>query len=484
MIAVWQKFYKTLASIRTGIILLITTGVFSAIGTFILQRPATEVDVIERSYSPTTLLWLDRLGLTDVFHAWWFAGLLGLVSLSIIFASLERWPNAWRFYARPYRRPEAHFRAGLAHHTEIPVKDAATGLSIAERAFRNVGISAERIVDSDTVSLFAERNRLSVMAVYIVHLSLLLIFFGGILDAIYGYRGYMPIPKGEINQELEIRMRNKDVKHKLPFAIRCDDTGQENYPDGTPKKWWSKLTVVENGKDVMKKEIVVNDPLTYKGIRFYQSSYGATGKIEHLELHATTPDRTQAAKTLMLGLDQTVPVDPDTTIKLTRFVPDFFIQDNEVFARSNELGSPAFELLITYKGKETKTWLMPRVSNVTDAKDVPYIFTASDLKMLNFTGLQVSHEPGQWSVWAGVILMALGLCVAFYMIHMRFWAIAVNDPQKGWVIWVGGAFNKNKERFEEKYNALVEAMQREAKLMEPMPPLGKKEIRETTLAGN
>ena len=184
MIAVWQKFYKTLASIRTGIILLIITGVFSAIGTFILQRPATEADVIERSYSPTTLLWLDRLGLTDVFHAWWFATLLGLVMLSIIFASLERWPNAWRFYARPYRKPEAHFRAALPHHAEIPVKDAATGLNIAEKAFQSVGIRTERLVDADTVSLYAERNRFSVMAVYIVHLSLLLIFAGWMLDVV------------------------------------------------------------------------------------------------------------------------------------------------------------------------------------------------------------------------------------------------------------------------------------------------------------
>ena len=32
-------------------------------------------------------------------------------------------------------------------------------------------------------------------------------------------------------------------------AIRCDSAGQENYADGSPKRWWSKLAVVENGKE-------------------------------------------------------------------------------------------------------------------------------------------------------------------------------------------------------------------------------------------
>lgn len=110
-IAIWNKIYRTLASVRTGIILLLLTVVVSAVGTVVLQRPTTEPDEIQRAYSPQTLAMLDRLGLTDVYHTWWFIALLGLVSLSIIFVSIERWPNAWRFYARPYRFPEPHFRA-------------------------------------------------------------------------------------------------------------------------------------------------------------------------------------------------------------------------------------------------------------------------------------------------------------------------------------------------------------------------------------
>jgi hypothetical protein len=38
----WSKFYTTLASVRTGIILLLIVVIFSALGTVVLQRPATD----------------------------------------------------------------------------------------------------------------------------------------------------------------------------------------------------------------------------------------------------------------------------------------------------------------------------------------------------------------------------------------------------------------------------------------------------------
>ncbi len=79
----------------------------------ILQRPATDADDMQRAYSPQMLRLLDSMGLTDVFHAWWFVLLLSLVSLSIIAASVQRFPNAWRFFSRPYKSPDESFRKAL-----------------------------------------------------------------------------------------------------------------------------------------------------------------------------------------------------------------------------------------------------------------------------------------------------------------------------------------------------------------------------------
>ena len=114
-----RKIWQALSSIKTGVVLLITVVVLSAAGTIVLQRPVTDPDEMQRAYSPQMLRILDAVGLTDVFHAWWFVALMILVSLSIIAASIERFPNAWRYYARPYKSPDKTFRRALAIQKQI-----------------------------------------------------------------------------------------------------------------------------------------------------------------------------------------------------------------------------------------------------------------------------------------------------------------------------------------------------------------------------
>lgn len=456
-----KRFYRTFANLRTGIVLLILTVIAAALGTFILQRPMTDPDKMSQAYSPSTLYWLDRLTLTDIFHAWWFAALLGLVSVSIIFASIDRWPNAWRFYARPYRRPDPHFRAVLPNRTELPIRDAKTGLQAAEKAMRGRGWKSERIVDNDQVSLYCEKSRFSVMAVYVVHTSLLLIFLGGIIDAVVGYRGFMSIVNGRSNNVIELRDGGKKT---LPFAIRCDDTGQENYADGSPKRWWSKLSVVRNGQVVKGKEIVVNDPLEYGGLRFYQASWGATSELDKASLVAQAEEG-GAPQVVQISPDKPVVLDPQTTVTLVDFIPDFFIRDNQIFRKSNDPVNPAFHLTVNRAGAESQVWLMPAYQNSTEDQKAPYKFQlrqdATAMQMQHYTGLEVSHEPGQWAIWAGVLLMGCGLGVAFYMVHVRFWIMPVENKDGQLVLWVGGSANKNKDHFEEKYLELVAAIRKE-----------------------
>src|SRR5947209_6325117 len=228
-----RKIWQTLSSIKTGVISLITVVVLSAAGTIVLQRPATEADEMQRAYSPHVLRILDAVGLTDVFHAWWFVTLMLLVSASIIAASIERFPNAWRFYSRPYKYPDKNFRRASRTQKQFAITDEETGLVAAERALHSLGFKSERVIQSDHFSLFAERNRFSEMAVYIVHASLLLIFFGGIVDALWGWRGFVTLNKGQQSSQVELR---DGKKKSLPFAVRCEGGGTENYSERSAKK--------------------------------------------------------------------------------------------------------------------------------------------------------------------------------------------------------------------------------------------------------
>lgn len=456
---VLNRVWRTLSSIKTGVILLITVVIVAASGTIILQRPMTEPEEMQRAYSPQVLRLLDFVGLTDVYHAWWFVLLLLLVSLSIIAASIQRFPNSWRYFARPYKSPDESFRRALATQKRIPIEDEESGVLAAGRALRNLGVNEEFVITDDRVSLFAERNRLSEMAVYIVHASLLLIFLGGIVDGLFGWRGYVALGNGQ--QSNQIALRNGSTRG-LPFSVRCDGAGQENYSDGSPKRWWSKLAVLEDGREIQRKEIAVNDPLVYRGVRFYQASYGSNGKVDKLILTATPATGTAAGQELSLSLNQSVQLDGDTAVRFAEFIPDYVVRDGQVYTRSQQVDNPAAHLVIESKksAKPINVW-MPPIAGFAENALSPYRFDVQDLKLGYFTGLQVSHEPGQWAVWAGVIVMGIGLAFVFYLVHMRFWVVPVRDASGRLLLWVGGAANKNREVFEEKFQKLVDEISKE-----------------------
>ena len=453
-----HKIWQTVASIKTGVVLLILVVILSAVGTVILQRPATDAEEMQNAYSPHVLHLLDAVGLTDVFHAWWFLGLMTLVSLSIIAASVDRFPNSWRYFSRPYKYPDEGFRRASRPQKTLPIADEESGLVAAERALHEMGFKPERVVREDHFGIFAERHRISELAVYIVHASLLLIFFGTIVDGLWGWGGTLNLNDGQTSNVVGLR---DGTTRTLPFAIRCDEAGQENYKDGTPKKWWSKLVVVRDGQDVQKKEIVVNDPLLYSGVRFYQASYGGNGKVQKFSLIATPSSGSGAKQEIGMTVNDTVALDADTTVRFAEFIPDFAVRDGQVYKKSNYLDNPAAHLVVSSKkaGKDFDVWL-PQMDEVTDNSKAPYQFQPVDLKMGHYTGLQVSHEPGQWGVWSGVVLMGIGLAFVFYVVHIRFWVVPVCDANTGkYSLWIGGSANRNRDAFEQRFNDLVASIE-------------------------
>jgi cytochrome c biogenesis protein len=470
--SVWTKVYQTLASVRTGIFFIIVVGIFATIGTVILQRPTSEPADLQRAYSPETLLWLDRLGLTDMYHVWWFLLLLTMICVCLIFVSVDRWPNAWKVYAKPVRFALPSFRASLPQAVKIAVTDEAAALSVAERILSRFGFKPERVTESDATGLFAQKQRFSVFAVFVVHLSLLCIFAGYIVDQRVGYRGDVMVPEGEALGQITLRdNRGGQSMKTLPFLIRCDQAGLETWPDGSPKKYWSKLALVEDGKDVVTKMIIVNDPLVYKGIHIYQSSMGRSNTPKALVFTAT-PIKGGEPATVEVPMGGNAALPDGESLSILRWVSDYYIQDNEVYNKSSELENPAVQLGLTNaKGETKKIWLFAQV-NSTKGQEAPYEFEFAKGQMSweqyfdnvpwgKFTGLEVAHHPGQYGVFTGVVLMAIGLVIAFYTQHSRIWAMIIEDGKGGKLLWVGGTTNKNRERFQAKFEQIKTALQEE-----------------------
>ena len=124
--------------------------------------------------------------------------------------------------------------------------------------------------------LFAQKGAYSRFGVYVTHTSILIIFVGAMIGNVWGYKAFVNIVEGKAVNSVWPRSGKNPIP--LGFEVRNDDFKVEFYEGGgRPKEYSSDLVVLENGQEVMKKTIEVNHPLNYKGLTFYQSSYGTAG---------------------------------------------------------------------------------------------------------------------------------------------------------------------------------------------------------------
>jgi cytochrome c biogenesis protein len=201
------------------------------------------------------------------------------------------------------------------------------------------------------------------------------------------------------------------------------------------------LTVLENGKPVpgySQVKVIVNDPLTYKGITFYQSSYGQandpgtffftvkkrdTGKSEQLALRP--------------GIQTPLPDGRNATI---------------VDLTDNPGEGMAAVLAVSDKGGEPKYFKVLKNYPTMDelrGDTLSFEFTGTDAKQ--YTGLQVAKDPGVWVVWLGCALMVIGIFIAFFMSHKRIWVVV----SKGHARMYGNA-SKNQAAFQMQFEAISE----------------------------
>ncbi|MFB3923024.1 MAG: cytochrome c biogenesis protein ResB [Terriglobia bacterium] len=459
--SVLSRFLEFFSSLKCGLTLLGLLGLAVIIGTVVLQRPMAQEGQIEQIYAPQTIRLLNFFGLFDVFHAWWFILLLGLLGANIILASLERFPQAWRYFSRPHRVADEWYVRKLPVVQEIPLGTTPPeeALQRAAGAFAHSGLRVHpKALQQGT--LYIEKHRIARLAPYVVHLSLLVIFAGAIVDGKWGYRGFINLGAGMRSNEIE-SLSGSGPSHRLPFTLRCDGAGMEKYPDGSPQQYWSRLAVEENGKEVLKKQIFVNEPLTYKGIRFFQASYGATGTPTRLEMEASWPGQSRPPQKFTLRPDEAITLgDSGVQVALADFVPDFVLQGNQLSTRSNEPNNPAIRLQLTQAGgKRSSVWVFPKAPEMNFADESGIVFTLRDVEMGYTTGLQVAKQPGKELIWGGCLILVAGLSLALYMSHIRIWGVIGRGAKGQPVLLLGGQPSKYRESFEERFKHLADAVQ-------------------------
>jgi cytochrome c biogenesis protein len=430
-------------SIRLTIFLLIFLAILSIIGTLIKQNaPAPEY--IQR-YGIALYEVLNFFNLFDMYHSWWFSAILLLLVLNLVACSLHRLP---KILSQVFHDPDSFGRRDsilktMSYIERIPGNTGEENLrSELRKWFRHV----KRTETESEVSFFAEKGRLSRLGVPITHLSILIILVGGLTGSLFGFKGSVNILEGETVDQIYLRLRDREIPKPIGFSVRCDDFSITYYDlqraEKLVKSYSSKITILEDGKEILKKTVEVNHPLHYKGLAFYQSSYGTTRDIT-LGVEWKGKKRKDYLKTMEGGW-VSIP-HSDLRLQLLRYVPQI-----------HNLGEGVQVMLFKPNEEPRPLWVLKNLPQSGSKNGQDFSLTLEAVTSKEYTGLQVTRDPGVWVVWIGSGLMIFGLIVSFFFSHQRVWA-KVPKRGDGETVLAGSA-NKNRIDFEKTFNELVKAV--------------------------
>jgi cytochrome c biogenesis protein len=432
---VWSFF----TSVRLAIFTLIALAVASVFGTLVEQNRPREW--YREVYEDWAFALMDRVDLFDMYHSWWFLALLMLFTVNLACCTVDRFPKA----LGAVRNPRTKLDDGFVKTLPLVDRWKRKG-SPAECAPRYAdalsSLFAKPLVTGEggCVHMYAEAGTASRFGVYVTHLSIIVIFLGAIVGAVGGFNGSVNIPEG--GSVSRVAVRGGTRIQDFGFALRCNGFILETYPNGQPKAYISDLSVIEDGREVLRKrDVVVNDPLRYKGIWFYQASYGETGealaRVEMRKAGGSPPE------TLFLVPGEPADVPGYGSIHAVDYDPEF------------RGGGPALQVVLEEPGRSPSSVWLPEGKPVSEGgRGGSPAFSFVGLAPRMYTGLQVAKDPGVNIVWAGCALMVLGIAMAFFLSHRRVW-LRLSEGEDGRLeVVLAGAANRNRLAFEKSFDRI------------------------------
>jgi cytochrome c biogenesis protein len=458
-------------SVKLTVMLLLSIALTSIVGTIIPQN-RNPADYF-REYGEFLYRLFDVLDIFDMYHSWWFQFLLLLLTMNIIVCSIDRLSATWKIvFAKNPSFNLSRFRK-LSQKEEFNAGYPPNDLKKKYEPIISKQFGYTRVEETEKgLSIFAEKWRWTRLGVYTVHLSVILMLLGGLMGSIFGFQGYVNIPEGE--KVDRVRARNADKFRYLGFEIKCEDFNVSFYDNGAPKEYRSSLTILEKGQPVYKKDIIVNDPLRYKGYNFFQSSYGKMApKADPKEKAAVEKPSdeitlnfasSQSGKLYQIKTVIGKPVDiPEG---LGKFVVVEYKKTAEFVGQN--IGD-AYAGILTPSGEKPVEVLLPlHFPNFDRMRKGKVFISVADQTAEKFnpgeqtglryyTGLQVTKDPGVLVVYAGFIVIIIGCFITFFMSHQRVCIEIIKGKTKSKII-VTGTANKNKMGMQQRVKKLSDQL--------------------------
>lgn len=433
---IWEFF----GQLKVAIVLLIILAIVSIIGTVILQNGKQEEYLQEYGvlaysitskylnwlikidlekdpteymyrYGNTIYYWLKKLQLTNVYSSVWYKYLLFLLGLTIFvcstnrfkylikrgqqtskgIASIDKLKKFPKFFELQINKSNAE-----TAKNNLKTVLSSFGYSAIETEVET-GLAPAQLEQPQAVPILFTKGSINLWGSFLIHISLLVVFVGAVFGQYTGFKDFAVLVEGDSYLE----------KH-YNFLVKLNNFDLELDKRYRPKDYKSDLSVFENGQEKMRKVIEVNHPLKYKGVYFYQSSYGTS--LVHLRVKS--PDGEE--KTIDLGIDE-----PQ---QIFENLPPLYIEQNTILPDKT---NPRSQLRYVVDNNLSDLGWIDKTHSID--------FFGYEISLAGFTeysGLQIKKDPGIPIVWTGFGFMIIGIYLVFFIPIRRIFGLISKTASK------------------------------------------------------
>ncbi len=444
-----QWLWRTLTSLRFTLLVLLTLALVAILGTLVPQGepPAYYLERFGTTFG--ALLW--RLGLANLYSGAWLLVPVSMLALNLLACLVKGLPQALRRAMTPLTWQAAEalpLRGRFIWPPEMKSSEVVAKVWRAELG------RSQRLSLPGKEIFFCEKGRFRPLGPYLIHFGLLLVLWGALVGKLWGVEGKLVVHEGELAERFEtLRPLTERV---LPFQVRLERFQVNYYPQsGIPAEFRADLTFLRHGQEKKRAVCRVNEPVTFDGWTFYQSSYGAepSGPLGFEICQGNLCHRLEA------------PV--RHRVELPGGGAQFLII--KVEGNLQGLG-PAVQMAFRDgPGHPRIFWVSLNHPQLADQPDSPfaqpagYRFTLTSLPYRWYSVFQVKQDPGVWYVYSGFLLFLPGLFMAFFLRPQKWAVVLEKTPTGDKAGRLLGASPRAREAFEVRRERLLRRLQQGAR---------------------
>jgi cytochrome c biogenesis protein len=428
-----MRLWRLFTSVNFAVVQIVAVALLAVIGMTVRQLPgfafrsaadyATEMNKLRSIYEPVLGVGgvdlIERLQLFHVFNSTPFSVALLVLVISIVICTLDRTPRLWQQSAFiRVVQPDAYFDPRLPDRVSIAPGPGLTAAVVAASLRRRRFTVREAVGPAGTAYIYGDRNRWVKLATLVTHLGLILFLVAGLVTARLGDEQGLVVAEGDTLTVQPIGTPGLLLVQNLGFDAPGLDTG-------TPTDFTTDLAVFQDGRQLARKTIRVNDPLTVGGYTFHQNGFGPAPDLEIKStvdgsiLWSGPVPLTEQAGGLPFGA---IPVPGrafglELALDRTRDGVGALIVLPYAVNGTNPDGTPRIVVgQIPYYAVRGSTVSMPGLDLSLSLRDFS-----------DYTLLIAKKDPGQPIVWAAFLALITGLAITFYLPRRRVWARLSGD---------------------------------------------------------